>query len=113
MILTGGSAPRKTMSRAKPWPRRWAGPGLQPGICDAIEERFRRLQRKMAEINKRQAYVVEGAEALPNTNGTAPAQWIAERRPRCHPAARAARRIEAMFTERMRPALDANCCPRR
>jgi len=45
-------------------------------ICDGIEERFRRRQRKMAEINKRQAYVVEGAEVLPNPNGTAPAQWI-------------------------------------
>ncbi len=46
-------------------------------ICDGIEERFRRRQRKMAEINKRQAYVVEGAEVLPNPNGTAPGQWIA------------------------------------
>jgi nicotinamide-nucleotide amidase len=46
-------------------------------ICDAIEERFRRRQRKMAEINKRQAYVIEGAEVLPNANGTAPGQWIA------------------------------------
>jgi len=46
-------------------------------ICDAIEERFRRRQRKMAEINKRQAYVVEGAAVLPNVNGTAPGQWIA------------------------------------
>jgi nicotinamide-nucleotide amidase len=45
-------------------------------ICDAIKERFRRRQRKMAEINKRQAYVVAGAEVLPNTNGTAPGQWI-------------------------------------
>jgi nicotinamide-nucleotide amidase len=45
-------------------------------ICDGIEERFRRRQRKMAEINKRQAYVVEGAEVLPNANGTAPGQWI-------------------------------------
>src|SRR6185369_15894672 len=46
-------------------------------ICDAIEERFRRRQRKMAEINKRQAYVIRGAEVLPNANGTAPGQWIA------------------------------------
>jgi nicotinamide-nucleotide amidase len=45
-------------------------------ICDEIEERFRRRQRKMAEINKRQAYLVEGAELLPNSNGTAPGQWI-------------------------------------
>ncbi|MBZ5675236.1 MAG: competence/damage-inducible protein A [Acidobacteriia bacterium] len=46
-------------------------------ICDTIEDRFRRRQRKMAEINKRQAYVVAGAEVLPNANGTAPGQWIA------------------------------------
>ena len=46
-------------------------------ILDAIEERFRRRQRKMAEINKRQAYVIQGAEILANSNGTAPGQWIA------------------------------------
>lgn len=45
-------------------------------ICDQIEERFRRFNRKMVEINRRQAYLVEGAEALPNPRGTAPGQWI-------------------------------------
>ena len=30
----------------------------------------------MAEINRRQAYVIEGAEVLPNDRGTAPGQWI-------------------------------------
>jgi nicotinamide-nucleotide amidase len=30
----------------------------------------------MAEINKRQAYVLEGAEILPNPNGTAPGQYL-------------------------------------
>src|SRR5579862_6796855 len=45
-------------------------------ICSQIEERFRRRSRKMAENNKRQAYLVEGAELLPNPNGTAPGQWI-------------------------------------
>ena len=45
-------------------------------ICGWIEERFRRFQRKMAENNKRQAYLVEGAEALPNPRGTAPGQWL-------------------------------------
>lgn len=48
----------------------------QPEICEWIEQRFRRMNRKMAEINKRQAHVIEGAEALPNDNGTAPGQWI-------------------------------------
>jgi nicotinamide-nucleotide amidase len=41
-----------------------------------IEERFRRINRKMAEINLRQAYLVAGAEALANPRGTAPGQWI-------------------------------------
>ncbi len=45
-------------------------------ICAGIEERFRRFNRKMVEINKRQAYLVDGAEALPNDRGTAPGQWI-------------------------------------
>ena len=45
-------------------------------ICDQIEERFRRFQRKMVEINRRQAYIVEGAEVLVNDRGTAPGQWI-------------------------------------
>lgn len=45
-------------------------------ICDGIEERFRRMNRKMADINKRQAYIVEGAQILPNPRGTAPGQWV-------------------------------------
>jgi nicotinamide-nucleotide amidase len=45
-------------------------------ICDGIEARLRFFGRKMAEINRRQAYVIEGAEVLPNERGTAPGQWI-------------------------------------
>lgn len=41
-----------------------------------LEERFRRFNRVMAENNRRQAYLVEGAEPLPNARGTAPGQWI-------------------------------------
>ena len=45
-------------------------------VCDGIEARFARFGRTMAEINKRQAYVIEGAEVLPNERGTAPGQWF-------------------------------------
>ncbi len=45
-------------------------------ICDWISELFAKRGRKMAEINKRQAFLVEGAERLNNPNGTAPGQWI-------------------------------------
>jgi nicotinamide-nucleotide amidase len=47
-------------------------------IADALEERFRAAKRKMVEINKRQAFVIEGADVLPNDRGTAPGQWIEE-----------------------------------
>ncbi len=47
-------------------------------ICDRIEARLRYFGRKMAEINKRQAYAVENAEILPNDRGTAPGQWIVQ-----------------------------------
>ncbi|HTC87872.1 MAG TPA: competence/damage-inducible protein A [Bryobacteraceae bacterium] len=49
---------------------------FQQDICDRIETRLRYFGRKMAEINRRQAYVIEGAEVLPNERGTAPGQWI-------------------------------------
>ncbi len=41
-----------------------------------LRERFARLKRVMAETNRRQAYLVEGAAKLRNSNGTAPGQWI-------------------------------------
>ena len=45
-------------------------------ILTWIEQRFRLFNRKMADVNRRQAYLVEGAEVLPNPRGTAPGQWI-------------------------------------
>ncbi|HTS76607.1 MAG TPA: competence/damage-inducible protein A [Bryobacteraceae bacterium] len=45
-------------------------------ILGWIEQRFRQINRKMADINRRQAYLVESAEPLPNPRGTAPGQWI-------------------------------------
>jgi nicotinamide-nucleotide amidase len=45
-------------------------------LRDAIADRFRRMNRKMADNNLRQAYAVDGAEALPNPNGTAAGQYL-------------------------------------
>ncbi len=36
-----------------------------------LRERFRKWGRQMPEINKRQAFIIEGAEVLPNPNGSA------------------------------------------
>lgn len=46
-------------------------------LCDQIAARFARIKRTMAEINKRQAFLIDGADPLPNERGTAPGQWIA------------------------------------
>ena len=45
-------------------------------LLDALTDRFQRLNRKMADNNRRQTFVVEGAEPLPNARGTAAGQWI-------------------------------------
>lgn len=79
VIVTGGLGPteddltRESVAQA-------LGRALvfRQDLADAIEERFRRRQRKMAENNRRQAMLVEGAEALPNPNGTAVGQWIVQ-----------------------------------
>ena len=47
-------------------------------IADALEQRFLVMKRKMAEVNKRQAFIIEGAAVLPNDRGTAPGQWVEE-----------------------------------
>ncbi len=74
-------------------------------ICDAIEQRFRRrLRGPMPEINRRQAYVLTGAEVLSNPNGTAPGQWIAA-------GGRAIMLLPGPPNE-MKPMFTAECLPR-
>jgi len=78
IILTGGLGPteddltREAVSSATGRPL-----AIDPQICDWLEARFASFGRKMAEINRRQAYALEGAEVFPNPNGTAPGQWLA------------------------------------
>jgi len=45
-------------------------------IADALAHRFAQMKRTMHEINRRQAFVIEGADVLPNDRGTAPGQWV-------------------------------------
>ena len=67
---------------------------FHPEIADQLEQRFRQANRKMAEVNRRQAFIIEGAEILPNDRGTAPGQWIDESQTSHHAAARPAARVE-------------------
>lgn len=49
---------------------------LQEDLLNKINERFKERGMPMPEVNKKQAYVISGAEALPNNNGTAPGIWL-------------------------------------
>jgi len=77
VIITGGLGPteddltRECVAGATHRQLRFSQP-----LLDDLLARFTRLGRAMAENNKRQAYLIEGAEALPNPNGSAPGQWL-------------------------------------
>ena len=105
LILTGGLGPteddvtRDAVAAATGRPQHFV-----PEIATAIEARFRLRGRVMPEINKRQAYVLDGAEILPNKNGTAPGQWLEQNG-----------RIIALLPgppSELKPMFDAECFPR-
>jgi len=45
-------------------------------LLQKIEERFKRRGLSMPAVNKKQAYIIDGAEILENRNGTAPGLWL-------------------------------------
>lgn len=77
VIMTGGLGPtedditRKIAARAMS--RRLL---LNEAVLDDIRARFLAWGRQMPEINSRQAMVMEGAEVMPNPNGSAPGMSI-------------------------------------
>jgi nicotinamide-nucleotide amidase len=46
-------------------------------VSRSVHERFQRRGVPMSSSNRKQCYVIEGAEVLMNPNGTAPGLWIA------------------------------------
>jgi nicotinamide-nucleotide amidase len=77
VIVTGGLGPTEDdVTRDAVAAALGRGMQFRQDICDTIAERFRRFNRKMADINKRQAFVIDGAEVLPNDRGSAPGQWV-------------------------------------
>lgn len=54
------------------------GVGMQrnQAVVDDLRERFQKRGIAIREINFKQGDVIDGAELLPNANGTAPGQWI-------------------------------------
>jgi nicotinamide-nucleotide amidase len=77
VVMTGGLGPtedditRKIAARALG--RRLS---YDDKVLEDIRAKFARWGRKMPEINARQAMVMEGAEVLPNPNGSAPGMYL-------------------------------------
>lgn len=49
-----------------------------PKLEQVLRDRFRQYDRRMADNNLRQTYRLDGAESLPNPNGSAPGQFVRE-----------------------------------
>ncbi len=75
LLITGGLGP--TLDDAT---REGVAQGIgkkllfQEDLWERIQERY--PHSVVPEVNKRQAYLIEGGEALPNEHGTAPGMWI-------------------------------------
>lgn len=77
VILTGGLGPTEDdVTRDATSEALGRNLVFRQDLLDALIERFQRLNRKMAENNRRQTFIIEGAEPLPNDRGTAAGQWI-------------------------------------
>jgi nicotinamide-nucleotide amidase len=79
LILSGGLGPTEDdVTREAVALALGRGLAYSAEIAEALERRFAQAGRKMAEVNRRQAFVIEGAAVLPNDRGTAPGQWVEE-----------------------------------
>ena len=78
-------------------------------VVEALKQRFARRGIAIREINFKQGDVIDGAELLPNSNGTAPGQWIATEyngKPRYIALLPGPpKELTALYTEQVRPRL--------
>jgi nicotinamide-nucleotide amidase len=72
-----------------------------------VRERFRRRGVDMPPSNRKQCYVIEGAEVLDNPNGTAPGLWLTTTRHRIALLPGPPREIRPMFENHVLPRLAA------
>ncbi|MBM3753128.1 MAG: competence/damage-inducible protein A [Acidobacteria bacterium] len=77
VILTGGLGPTEDdVTRDAAAAALGVGQHYDESVWHRIEERFKKFNRTPSANNRRQADILNGAEVLPNPNGTAPGQWF-------------------------------------
>lgn len=76
-------------------------------IFQKIEARFKRRGIAMPVANKKQAYILEGADVLENKNGTAPGLWLEEGRTRIALLPGPPLELKPMFEEYVWPKLES------
>ncbi|MGI4756124.1 MAG: competence/damage-inducible protein A [Janthinobacterium lividum] len=78
-------------------------------VVESLRQRFEKRGIAIREINFKQGDVIDGADLLPNSNGTAPGQWIAteyEGQPRYVALLPGPpKELTALFAEQVRPRL--------
>lgn len=78
VVLSGGLGPTEDdLTREAVAAALGRGLWRDETVVDALKERFAKRGIALREINYKQGDVIDGAELLPNANGTAPGQWIA------------------------------------
>ena len=108
VILTGGLGPTEDDvtrdAAAEALGRKLV---FRQDLLETLSQRFSRLNRQMADNNRRQTFVVEGAEPLPNGRGTAPGQWIEAGNTAVMLLPGPPNELKAMFTAECLPRLHA------
>ena len=83
VVTTGGLGPtRDDMTKREVAALFGKALEMDEAVLRSLEERFHRLGRPMAAVNRTQAEVPEGATVLPNPRGTAPGLWVEDTRGR-------------------------------
>src|SRR5437763_4326997 len=80
---------------------------LDDEVLEEIKAKFLHWGRKMPDINARQAMVMEGAEVLPNPNGSAPGMYVEHDSRVVALLPGTPREMEPMFDTHVLPRIDA------
>jgi competence/damage-inducible protein CinA-like protein len=107
VIITGGLGPTvDDPTRQAAADAAEVGLVFHPELWEGIRARFQKLKRVASENNRQQAYLPEGAIALPNPNGTAPGFAMTLGRSLLLAMPGVPHEMEAMLADQVLPALE-------